>query len=558
MFSQPVTIEMLSDDILLNVFRHYLDATPGFWPTLLSVCQRWEQVVSSSPRGLNLRLYCTYGTPVFKALDCWSTIRLPIVLQYGGLPNVDPPAPKEYDNIVTALKQSGRVISISLTVTGALLEKLSAISEPFSELEELVLLSGNNVPLTLPSTFRWGPRLRTLHSTGIALPSFPHLLSHSQDLTYLRLRDIPNAGYFPPEAFANALSGMTQLRKLSLHFLSLPHQHYLSLPPLTGERVSLPSLACFEYRGTRKYLDSSVVRIDASRLGNIDITFFGQTTMASSELGRFIERIEMYSSLSQAEIQTSERDISLYFPRSGAPPQPGLRVSYEGRVAAITQICDQFSPFLSRIKDIGLSSAQSSIGRDDTDREQWSRLIAALGGAIDFRVSGVHLTDILCALHPAHGVQTTDTITLPSLSNLRLEQQVTTYGPSWDAVQSFITSRWLSGRPIVLYVREYSCHVCHNNFSEQQILKTHLADRHAYQIMCSYCEDFKLRLGSDAALREHLESKHPEVAYNDPLFSNPRLASRLQADSLVYWHCSLRAPDVFAPSTTVTVLHPQY
>jgi hypothetical protein len=27
---------MLCDDILLNIFRHYLDATPQFWPTLTS------------------------------------------------------------------------------------------------------------------------------------------------------------------------------------------------------------------------------------------------------------------------------------------------------------------------------------------------------------------------------------------------------------------------------------------------------------------------------------------------------------------------------------------
>ena len=42
-------------------------------------------------------------------------------------------------------------------------------------------------------------------------------------------------GYFSPEAFANALSGMTQLQTLSLHFLSFPpRRNYLSLPPQPG------------------------------------------------------------------------------------------------------------------------------------------------------------------------------------------------------------------------------------------------------------------------------------------------------------------------------------
>jgi hypothetical protein len=46
---------------------------------------------------------------------------------------------------------------ISITVTSSPLEKLYTISEPFSELEELSLLSRDNIQLALPKTFRWGP-----------------------------------------------------------------------------------------------------------------------------------------------------------------------------------------------------------------------------------------------------------------------------------------------------------------------------------------------------------------------------------------------------------------
>jgi hypothetical protein len=144
------------------------------------------------------------------------------MIQYGGSPNLDPLAPEDHENIIAALRQSGRVSSISLTVSSLLLEKLSEISEPFSELEELALLSRDNMPLTLPNTFRWGSRLRTLSSTRIVLPSFPQLLLPSQDLVGIQLHEIPSAGYFSPDAFANALSEMTQLETLSLHFLSLP------------------------------------------------------------------------------------------------------------------------------------------------------------------------------------------------------------------------------------------------------------------------------------------------------------------------------------------------
>ena len=119
-------------------------------------------------------------------------------MNYGGSPLLYPPAPEDEENIMAALKQSDRVGSVSLTITNSLLENLSTISEPFSELEELILLSQYNVQPTLPRNFRWGPRLRTLQSTGIAFPSFSQLLSFSTGLVDLQLHEIPNVGYFPP------------------------------------------------------------------------------------------------------------------------------------------------------------------------------------------------------------------------------------------------------------------------------------------------------------------------------------------------------------------------
>jgi hypothetical protein len=263
--SQQVIIEMLSDDVVLNIFHHYLHASPQFWHTLTHVCQKWRQIILASPLGLRLRLHCTYGTPVLKNLGYWPPF--PLVVNYGGCPGLSPPAPEDEDNMTAALEQSDRVHSIGLTISTSLLKKLSTLSKPFSGLEELFLVSQANPQLTLPNTFWWGHRLRTLHSTRIAFPSLPRLLLPSQNLVDIQLNEIPRVGYFTPEAFANALCGMTQLQALSLHFLSYPpRRDYLTLPPLPGDRVVLQALTFFKYRGTSKYLDTLVARIDAPRL----------------------------------------------------------------------------------------------------------------------------------------------------------------------------------------------------------------------------------------------------------------------------------------------------
>ena len=530
-FSQQATIETLSDDVLLIIFLHCLDDSPQHWPTLVHVCQNWREVVFKSPLSLHLRLYCTYGTPVLKTLDCWPS--LPLVVNYGGSPMLDSPAPEDEENITAALKQSGRVSSISLTITNSLVEKLSAISEPFSELEDLALLSRDNMQLTLPSTFWWGRRLRTLYSTRIAFPSLPQLLLPSQDLVDLQLHEIPSNGHFYPEAFANALCGMTQLRTLSLHFLSLPpRRNYLGLPPPSGERVVLPTLTCLKYRGTSKYLDSFVARIDAPRLGDIDITFFSQPTMDASELGRFIERIEMQTSLSQADVQTSAHAISICFSEPGAPNTLlELQISCEQldwQLSSMTQICNQFSPFLSRVEDLGIYTAKSPTGQDGMDGEQWVELIRAFGGANEFRVAGGLAIDILRALGLAGGEYRTDANVLPALHNLRVQEPMPIDGPLWDAAKSFITSRRFSGRPVESYVSRFLCHICNSTiFTQQQELKRHLAVRHAYRIVCSYCGDFEYIPGYTGSrlFREHLTSKHPEVAPTDTRISNPALQS---------------------------------
>jgi hypothetical protein len=514
-----VTIEILSDDALLNLFRHYVNVYPRFWPMLAHVCQRWRRIIFESPRGLDLRLYCTYGTPVLKTLEYWPP--LPLVLNYGGSPELNPPAPEDEKNIMAALKQSDHVRFISLTVTTSLVEKLSTISEPITELEEINLLSRDDLQLTLPDVFRSGPRLRTLRSTRIAIPALPQLLSPPTGLVELQLHEIPKLGYFCPKAFANALSGATRLETLSLHFHSLPpRRNHLRMPLRSdSERTVLSALTFLKYRGTSKFLDSFVARIDAPRLEDIDITFSSQPTMDASQLGRFIERTEMQISLLQADIVISTDAISISFTSSSTSTPLRLQIpckQLDWKLSSMTQVCDRFSPFLFRVNNLGVNATQLSSERDEVDGEQWLALFRVFCGARSLWITGELTSHVLCALGKTDG----DVSVLLDLRHLRVGSSLAIYGPSWDAVQSFLTWRWASGHPLQINAPSYLCHICRGTFEQKEELRNHLVYGHTYGIKCFYCSylNFMQVLPRhEELLREHLTSKHVYVPPTDSL-----------------------------------------
>jgi hypothetical protein len=379
-------------------------------------------------------------------LNCWPD--LPIAVQYGGFPNLDPPALEDDDNIVLALQQSGRVSSIHLTATSSLLEKLSAISEPFSELEDLALFSQDNIQPTLPRNFRWGSRLRTLHSTGVSIPSFPPLLSTCHDLVDLQLHDIPSAGYFSPEAFTSALTGLTKLRSLSLHFVSYPPRpNGTYFPSASGDLVVLPALTCFKYRGTCKYLDGLVARIDAPYLADIEITFFNKPTSDLLKLGEFVDRIEIHKYHRRANITSSERTVSVSLIQPGTSTSLKVHSLCEQlteQLDTVARICTRLSTSLFHVEDLHISVTRKS-GRDDhLPTEKWSAL-DSFTGVKWFHVTGDLSIGIVRALNlPSRQRETV----LPALHKLYISQPGPRPAPLMEALASLMTIRQLSGHPI--------------------------------------------------------------------------------------------------------------
>ena len=160
----------------------------------------------------------------------------------------------------------------------------------------------------------------------------------------------------------------------------------------------------------------------------------------------------------------------------------------------MSQICDQFSPFLFRVRDLDINMTQPSSAQDDADNElpgeHWLGF-HSFRGVEKFYLAGKLTTNILRTLQAADW----ETCPLPVLKILYVQ------GPesgSWSvATDSFVTSRWLSGRPVKvegiqatilpnptvlehedgparqLPVAPYTCQDCNVRFAMQRDLTRH-------------------------------------------------------------------------------------
>ena len=400
----------------------------------MHICRRWRCLVFSYQRSLQLRLFCTHGTPARKTLDCWPRA-LPIVVAYGGSSGLDPPTLEDENDIMAALKQPDRVHSISLTITNSLLEKLSAIRRPFWKLEDLILVSRDDVQLTLPNAFRWGQRLRRLRSTRIVIPALVQLRYLSMDLIDLRLHEVPNPWNFSPNTLPDTLSRLVQLRSLSLHFLSTSDHAAISPPSLN--RVVLPALTRLKYRGIARDLEDLMVRIDAPHLKDIEITFSHESiTNLSKNIG-FISRL--HKSHRQVHILSSQNAISVSLTQPKGPTRIKFR-SFCKSFSLQLSLLDQISALLFGVEDLHINVTRQSRQKASSYTGRWLKLLNLFSGVKWLHVAGNFSTDIVRVLFSA----------LPALHCLYIQQPGPRQVPLREAVVSFITFRRLSGNPIAV------------------------------------------------------------------------------------------------------------
>ena len=294
---------MLLDDVLLEIFDFYrmIHYTCPHWPScldpchewnwrvLVHVCRRWRQIIFNSPRRLNLRIFCTYGTPVRKNLGIWPDF--PIDLHLFSPRYIDL---KDEDNAIAALEHRDRLYAVSLFGTGEQLATIAeeVMQEPFPVLTHLRMRSSDQDTPFFTAAFLGGfaPHLQAITLHRILFPALPTLLLSTSDLVTLNLFEIPNPGYISPERMVACLAALPRLE-----VLAITYQDAASRPdrirPRPVTRPVLPALTSFTFRGAFEYLEDLVSHIDSPQLERISIIYQDDSPdFQVTRLSEFIDR----------------------------------------------------------------------------------------------------------------------------------------------------------------------------------------------------------------------------------------------------------------------------
>ena len=449
-----VTIDILPDDVLLEIFTVYLgtDIQVEKWHGLIHVCRRWRHIVFASPRRLDLQLVCTPRRRVKEMLDVWPALPLVIRCDLSVWTWV------KADNVIAALKHNDRVCQILwdyFSISSSLLEGIVAVmQEPFQVLTDLRIIAWDKLEETVfPEEFLGGsaPRLRSCDLWGIAYPGIWKLLLNANHLVNLSLWNIPHSGYISPEAMVMCLSATPNLENLSLGFRSprsRPGQADRSPPPPT--RIVLPALTCFRFKGVSEYLEDLVSRIGIPLLDNAEITFFHQLIFDTPRLHEFLARAEAFKAPSRANVAFS-KDIVCFDLES----RLSLRVTctkLDCQLSSMAQLCSLSLPRISTLErlDIREGNMPRPYWQDDVESPRWLEFLRPFTALRDLYLDKKIAPRVVIALKELIGGPGAVTEELPALQRLVVEE-LPTSGPVQEVIGQFVAVRQLSGRPVAIH-----------------------------------------------------------------------------------------------------------
>ena len=462
-------IEVLPNEVLLEMFDcHRLLAlkasnmrcVPWEWHRLTHVCNRWRTIIFESQHRLNLQLVYTYKQPARKTLEFWPS--LPIAIRYPRPTRYRRVTPQDEDNVVAALNYAERICELDLPMNNLLLAKAALLlQQSFPTLETLRLGSQDvSRPLILPVGFMSGetPRMREIHLTGTAFSALPLLLLSTRELVSLQLDDVPNSGYFSPEALAAGLSATTQLKHLKLYFHPQSHrpvQTRTSSP--SKNRSMLPALTEIHFRGNSDYFEDLASRIDAPAVEQVDLNFLDLNTFDTPQLSQFIDRTRTLRAPHHTSFRLSEDDITITHDFRLTPPSSSsgtirLQISCDDvdrQMSILVHVGRQFSRLLSSVESLDANGSPMLFSLRDpreTDSAKWLELLRHFRSVRKLEVSGALVPNIASALEQltenmARGI-------LPLLRDFHLDTPQASMSPS---IEPFVAVRRLSTHPVTVH-----------------------------------------------------------------------------------------------------------
>ena len=455
-----VTIDILPEDALLEMFDFYLhDTNLDAWHKLVHVCRKWRNVIFSSPRRLNLRLYCNARTPARKMLNIWPG--LPIFLYNSGHEKWG------MDNIFATFKHTDRICELSLfDIPSSQSEKvLAEMQQPFPGLTGLHLGFDDETPLVVPASFLGGsaPLLQILDLNNIPFPGLPKLLLSAIHLVSLSLLEIPYSGHFSPEVLVTCLSVLTRLESLRIGFKS-PRSRAGQKSRHPPPRTLLPFLTKLYFKGVCEYLDDLVARIDAPLLDSLHMTFFNQLIFDTPQLAQFICHAPKIKAQHRAYVAFADSYVQVTLPQTSYGT-PGLELNIscsqiDWQLSSLMQVCSSSFPqaLMHTVEDLYISEDRFS-WQDDIEINQWLEILHPFTAVKDLKLSWDFTRHIAPAVQELIGERTMEV--LPALQTLSIDVTPTRDEPipsefpfpSQESIERFVVARKLVGHPITITVR---------------------------------------------------------------------------------------------------------
>ena len=444
-------INMLPDDVLLDVFDCYRKGhkySLNFiwkWYSLAHVCQRWRQIIFTSPHRLNLRILCTYGTLVRKNLCIWPT--LPIAIDYGDSKGI---APNDEDNVLAALQYPHRVCFISLYVTHSQFRQMASVmEEPFPMLSRLTIIASSTDGLpVLPAKFLGGsaPCLQSIYLRGVPFSSLPPLLVSASNLVSLTVELLSYTGYVTPDVLVAGLATLLRLESFIIKFQSATRRPASALPPAT--RTVLPSLNYFHFKGTCTYLEDLIARIDSPPLNHIYIDYLNHhVDVRAEQLFQFIDRSVRPGTLrNHARVTFFTDHVSFDIYRHGNNSSwksfpASILCDRNWRASEIVEVLNQFAATRPDMVHLKLVTRYNH-SRDTSDAE-WLHLLHQTSAVQTLHLSRENAERVAHILEDITAEEMVAAV-LPSLELISLQDQ------PLSSIEKFAAVRRLGGRPITV------------------------------------------------------------------------------------------------------------